>query len=142
VWRANGSKPDPSYPTPAEAEDALQRLLSSALREPTDPRRKRPQDHTFGEACQAWLAYVAEKDRRSSTIKDYRNTVLRYLLTEFGADTLLHTSDTARVDDFRERMLLEGHLSRRRSWYCSMESSSVRSARAGSRRTPQRTPSA
>src|SRR5688572_18339980 len=32
VWRAaNGSKPDASYLTPAEAEDALQRLLSSAV---------------------------------------------------------------------------------------------------------------
>src|SRR4051794_7040881 len=115
VWRAaNGSKPDPSYLTPAGAEDALQGLLSSALREPTDPRRKRAQDHTFGEACDAWLAYVAEeKDRRPSTIKDYRNTVRRYLVAEFGADTLLHTIDTGRVDVFRERMLAEGHLSRR-----------------------------
>jgi integrase len=115
VWRtANGSKPDPSYLTPAEAEVALQRLISSALREPTDPRRKRAQDHTFGEACDAWLAYVAEeRDRRPSTIKDYRNTVRRYLLEEFGADTLLHTIDTRRVDAFRERMLAEGHLSRR-----------------------------
>jgi integrase len=115
VWRAaNGSKPDPSYLTPAEAEDALQRLLSRAAREPTDPRWKREQDHTFGEACEAWLAYVGEeKDRRPSTIKDYRNTVRRYLLAEFGADTLLHTIDTKRVDTFRERMLAQSHLSRR-----------------------------
>ena len=115
MWRAaNGSKPDPSYLTPAEAEDALQRLISSALRGPSDPRRKRAQDHTFGEACDAWLAYVAEeKDRRPSTIRDYRNAVRRYLLAEFGADTLLHTIDTGRVDAFRERMLAEGHLSRR-----------------------------
>jgi integrase len=115
VWRAaNGSKPDPSYLTPAEAEEALQRLLSLALREASDPRRKRAQDHTFAEACNAWLAYVAEeKDRRPSTIKDYRNAVRRYLIAEFGADTLLHTIDTPRVDAFRERMLAEGHLSRR-----------------------------
>src|SRR4051794_6493092 len=109
VWRAaNGSKPDPSYLTPAEAEDALQRLLSSAVRDPTDPRRKRAQDHTFGEACDAWLAYVAhEKDGRPSTISDYRNAVHRYLIAELGTDTLLHTLDTARVDAFRERMLAE-----------------------------------
>ena len=37
----------------------------------------------------------------------------RYLLVEFGRDTLLHTIDTKRVDDFRERMLAEGQLSRR-----------------------------
>ncbi len=60
------------------------------------------------------MAYVAhEKDRRPSTVKDYRNTVRRYLVGEFGADTLLHTIDTRRVDAFRERMLAEGHLSRR-----------------------------
>jgi hypothetical protein len=115
IWRAaNGSKPDPSYLTPAEAEDALQRLLASALREPTDPSKRRRQGHTFGEACEAWLTYVAEEiDRRPSTITDYRNTVRRYLIGEFGANTLLHTIDTARVDLFRERMLAEGQLSRR-----------------------------
>jgi integrase len=65
-------------------------------------------------ACDAWLAYVAgEKDRRPSTVKDYRNTVRRYLLAEFGEDILLHKIDTDRVDAFRERMLAEGELSRR-----------------------------
>jgi integrase len=113
-WAANGSKPDPSALTPAEAEAALRELLRAAVREPTDPRRKRARDHTFGEACDAWLAYVAEeKDRRPSTIKDYRNTLRRYLVPEFGGETLLHTIDTERVDAFRERMLAEGHVSRR-----------------------------
>src|ERR671939_241478 len=37
VWRAaNGSKPDPTYLTPAEAEAALDELLAAAVREPTD----------------------------------------------------------------------------------------------------------
>jgi integrase len=113
VWRAgNGPKPDPTYLTPAEAQAALEQLLTTAVREPTDPRRKRAQDHRFGEACDAWLPYVAhEKDRRPSTIGDYRNTVRRYLLPEFRADTLLHTIDTARVDAYRERLLVEGRLS-------------------------------
>ena len=35
------------------------------------------------------------------------------VLPEFGADTLLHTIDTARVDAYRERVLVEGELSRR-----------------------------
>ena len=115
IWRAaNGSKPDSGYLTPAEAEAALEQLLAAAVREPTDPRRKRAQDHTFGEACDAWLAYVAhEKDRRPSTIGDYRNAVRRYLIPEFGADTLLHTIDTARVDAYRERLLVDAQLSRR-----------------------------
>jgi integrase len=113
-WAANGSKPDADHLTPAEAEAALRGLLDAAVRAPTDARHMRAQDHTFGEACDGWLAYVAgEKDRRPSTIKDYRNTVHRYLIAEFGNDTLLHTIDTERIDAFRERMLAEGHLSRR-----------------------------
>ncbi len=69
-WAANGSKPDADHRTPAEAETALRELLDTAVREPTDPRHKREQDYTFGEACDAWLAYVeGEKDRRPSTVK-------------------------------------------------------------------------
>jgi hypothetical protein len=34
-----------------------------------------------------------------STVKDYHNTVHRYLIAEFGNDTLLHTIDTERIDD-------------------------------------------
>jgi integrase len=37
----------------------------------------------------------------------------RRLLPEFGAATLLHKIDTARVDAYRERLLVEGQLSRR-----------------------------
>jgi site-specific recombinase XerD len=77
-------------------------------------RRRRARDHTFGEACEAWLDYVAhEKDRRPSTTNDYRNAVRRILITEFGAETLPHTIDTERVESFRERMLADGQLSRR-----------------------------
>ena len=115
VWRAaDGPKPDPSYLTPAEARDELRRLLAHATREPTDPRHKRDQDRTFGEACQAWIDYVQhEKARRPSTVADYRNATRCYLLSEFGADTLLRTIDTRRIDDYRERLLTEGDLSRR-----------------------------
>jgi hypothetical protein len=59
IWRAaNGSKPDARYLTPAEAEAAPEELLAAATREPNGPRRRRAQDRTFGEACEAWLAYV------------------------------------------------------------------------------------
>jgi len=57
--------------TPAEADAALREVLEAAVRAPTDIRHKRAADHTFGEACEAWLVYVAhEKDRRPSTIGD------------------------------------------------------------------------
>jgi integrase len=112
-WAGNGRKPA-GHLTPSDAEAALEALLAAAARAPTDPRHRRRGDHTFGEACEAWLEYIAhEKDRRPSTVKDYRNTVRRYLVAEFGEGTLLHTIDTARVDAFRERLLAERRLSRR-----------------------------
>jgi hypothetical protein len=37
-------------------------LVARAVREPTDPRRKRAEDHTFGEACEAWQEYALDVD--------------------------------------------------------------------------------
>jgi integrase len=115
VWRAaDGPKPDPTHLSPAEARDQLAKLLASGAREPTDPRHKRDQDRTFGEACDAWLDYVEhEKARRPSTVRDYRNAVRCYLLPEFGSETLLRTINTRRVDAYRERLLTKTDLSRR-----------------------------
>jgi hypothetical protein len=115
VWRAaDGPKPDPSYLSPAEAQDELRKLLADAAREPTDPRHRRDQDRTLAEACDAWLGYVElEKALRPSTVRDYRNAVGCYLLPEFGTTTLLRTIDTRRIDAYRERLLTEGELSRR-----------------------------
>ena len=115
IWRAaDGPKPDPGYLSRADAHDELNKLLASSPRKPTDPRHKRDHDRSFGEACDAWLAYIEhEKARRPSTVRDYRNAVRCYLVPEFGADTLLRTIDTRRIDAYRERLLTEGELSRR-----------------------------
>jgi integrase len=115
IWRAaDGPKADQTYLSPAETRDELAKLLADAPREPTNPRHKRDQDRTFGEACEAWLNYVEhEKARRPSTLRDYRNAVRCYLLPEFDPDTLLRTLDTRRIDAYRERLLTETELSRR-----------------------------
>src|SRR3954466_12142801 len=69
---------------------------------------------TFGEACSEWLRYVEfDRQRSPSTLRDYRNSVNRYLLPELGANTPLARIDTARIDALRERLLAEGQLSRR-----------------------------
>jgi hypothetical protein len=93
VWRAaDGPKPDPTCLSPADADDSLRQLLAGVPRQPTDPRRKRGQDRTFAEECDAWLDYVEhEKVRRPSTVRDYRNAERCYLLPEFGANILLRT---------------------------------------------------
>ena len=141
-----GPKPDATYLSPAQAGDELQKLLAEAPRQPTDPRRKRDQDRTFAEACDAWLDYVEhEKALRPSTVRDYRNAVGCYLLPEFGATTLLRTIDTARIDAYRERLLTEGELSRRTIQKILVQLYSIlkrASARAGSTPTLPRTPSA
>jgi integrase len=109
-WRAaDGPKPE-GFLTPRDAEDRLRELLDGAPREKTAPRVV----YTFEDACNHWLRYIEhERDRRPSTVGDYRNTVRRYLIPHFGADTPLTRLTTDDVDAFREQLLNEGHLSRR-----------------------------
>ena len=110
LWRAgDGPKPDPSYLTPKEAADRLAELLAAA------PRELSPGMHvTFGDVCSDWLRYIEhDRQRTDSTLRDYRNTVRRYLLPHFGADTPVGKITTDDIDAFRESMLNEGRLSRR-----------------------------
>src|SRR4051794_30492805 len=110
-WRAaDGPKPDDGWLTPAEADERLSELLARA------PRTETPQPGrgvTFGQACAEWLRYVEfDRQRSVSTLRDYRNSVRRYLLPELGEETPLAQIDTARIDALRERLLAEGRLSR------------------------------
>jgi integrase len=109
-WRAaDGTKPD-GFLTPREAEDELRALLAGATRS-TQPRAR---VRTFGDACDEWLRYVEhDRQRRSSTVSDYRNTVRLYLLPQLGADTPVARITTDDIDAFREQLLDDGHLSRR-----------------------------
>ncbi|MEJ7892348.1 MAG: tyrosine-type recombinase/integrase [Solirubrobacteraceae bacterium] len=109
-WRAAaGRKPD-GFLSPKDAEEELRKILASA------PRGKLPalKRHTFGEACAEWLRYIEfDRDRRPSTLSDYRNTVRLYLLPRFGKDTEVRTITTDDIDVFREHLLFERQLSRR-----------------------------
>ncbi|MEY2512974.1 MAG: hypothetical protein QOJ89_332, partial [bacterium] len=109
-WRAaDGPKPD-GVLTPRDAEQALRELLLDAPAEPPLVRV----EHTFREACEEWLRYVEhDRDRRPSTVRDYRNTVKRYLLPHFGTDTPIAEITTDDIDAYREALLDEGRLSRR-----------------------------
>lgn len=112
-WRsADGPKPDESWLTPQEAEDRLRVLLSEAPRANGVALEYR--ERTFGEACAEWLRYVeVDRQRAVSTLRDYRNTVNRYLVPELGEDTRLTRITTAKIDALRERLLSERGLSRR-----------------------------
>jgi integrase len=109
-WRAaDGPKPD-GHLTPKDAEAELQAILVGAPRE-RPARRIQP---TFAEACDEWLRYVEhDRERRPSTVRDYGNTVRRYVLPHFGADTPVARLTTDDIDAFREGLLDDGQLSRR-----------------------------
>jgi integrase len=107
------SVPPAGYYTRKIAEAELEAILTDVRRgslpDPGDCSGK-----TFGDAVAEWLRFVEdEKARRSSTLRDYRNTANGCLTPEFGAETPLEAIGRARIDSYRRRLLAEGRLSRR-----------------------------
>ena len=82
VWRAaDGSKPDPSYLTPKEAEAELRRLLEHAAARSATPRTPHGQALTFADAAEDWLEHGERKrNLKRSTLKDYRQVLDTYFL--------------------------------------------------------------
>ncbi|MCW2950862.1 MAG: site-specific integrase [Conexibacter sp.] len=75
VWRAaDGPKPDDTYLTPREAQDALNALM---LAERAKRRGPRPVDgKRFGDACNAWLEHAETIDGvEETTLNTYRSIV-------------------------------------------------------------------
>jgi integrase len=97
------------------AEDRLRELLVEADRgtlaithAPTGEGR------TFGDAAAEWLHYVEhDKQCRPSTLRDYRSTVHACLQPAIGADTPIAHITTKTINELRERLIADGHLSRR-----------------------------
>jgi integrase len=97
------------------AEDRLRELLVEADRgtlaithAPTGEVR------TFADAAAEWLHYVEhDKQCRPSTLRDYRSTVHACLLPAIGADTPIADITTKTINQLRERLIADGHLSRR-----------------------------
>jgi integrase len=102
------SAPPHGYYTRREAEVELDRKLAELRSNPGTT------GHSFGEACAEWLRYIEhDRQRRPSTLHDYRNTVNGTLLPEFGKEMPLEEITTERIDQWREAMLAEGRLTRR-----------------------------
>lgn len=107
------SRPPAGYFTRRMAEDALAELLTDVRRgEIPDPGDR--SGKTFADAVAEWLRYVEhEKDRRPSTIRDYRNTANGTLIPEFGAEVPVEAIDADRIEAFRQKQLGNAKLSRR-----------------------------
>ncbi len=107
------SRPPAGYYTRRTADEALQALLADARRGTLADSGARS-GRTFADACAEWLRYVEhDRQRAPSTLADYRNVVNGCLLPEFGQDTPLEQITTERIEQYRERLLDDGQLSRR-----------------------------
>lgn len=109
VWTKR-TRPPAGYLTRAQAEGRLAAILAGddALVN-VEPIRV-----TFGQGCDEWLDYIEhDRQRRPSTMRDYRQTVRNMLLPGFGASTALDEITTTDVDAYRRRLVAEARLSPR-----------------------------
>lgn len=97
-------RPKPGTWTRKAAEDALREFLVDLGRAPDGPR----DTVTVAAASRAFLRYLEhERQRRPSTVADYRNTLNGRVAAHFGAEMPLADVDTAAVDAFRRDLLDE-----------------------------------
>jgi integrase len=120
-WRAaDGPKPDDSYLTPREAQDALDVLLNAErakLAANGGLARQRPRGRrSLSEAATAYLEHCERVTRVApSTLGDRRSVVNAHLLPTFGADTPVRRINAARIDGYRDDLLDNDELSRARA---------------------------
>ncbi|MCK9250676.1 MAG: site-specific integrase [Solirubrobacteraceae bacterium] len=92
-WRAaSGSKPDGTYLTPRDAEDALEALLHAERQKPSVRRRGRAR--TWGDASDSWI-------ERAETVRGVAPTTLRNyrsVLAAFERDGLPRGLPLAQID--------------------------------------------
>lgn len=107
------SRPPAGYYTRKMAMDELGLILADARRGTLADSGIRS-GRTFDDVCAEWLRYIEhDRQRRTSTLRDYRNVVNGVLLPEFGKTTPLEQITTERIEAFRERLLDEGKRTRR-----------------------------
>ena len=71
-------------------------------------------DKTLRDAWEEWLRHIEfDRNRKSSTVRDYRSQTRRYLLDELGADLPLHELTTERIEEWQQELLERGELARR-----------------------------
>jgi integrase len=115
IWRAgDGPKPTPEHLTPDDARSALQELLAQCRLDRLAPNQQRLMEWTLQDARDEWLRHIEfDRQRKRSTVMDYRGQSRRYLLDELGADTPLDGITTEVIEDWQQRLLESEQLSRR-----------------------------
>jgi integrase len=101
VWTKRSQPPD-GYLTRAQAEARLAAILAG-----DDPLVNVAPSHvTFGQACAERLHYLEhEKQRKRSTLHDYRNVVAHHLVPYFGESTPVENVTTLDVERFKDYLL-------------------------------------
>jgi integrase len=107
VWSKRSQSPD-GYLTRRQAEARLEAILVG-----DDPLVNIAPSHvTFRDACDERLRYLEhDKQRKRSTMSDYRNVIRRDLLTRFGEGTPVEDISTMDVEVFKDELL--GRVSQR-----------------------------
>lgn len=99
-----GRVPDGHY-TPKMAKDALADYLSAARQGMLDGAYVRS-GVTFRHACDERLRYLEhDRQRKLSTLRDYRLVIDHDLIAHFGADTPIEDITTADVEQLKDELL-------------------------------------
>ena len=101
VW-SKRSRPPAGYLTRAQAEARLAAILAG-----DDPLvNVEPSHVTFRQACEERLRYLEhDRQRKRSTVNDYRNVIAHDLLPRFGQSTPVEAITTQDVDAFKDELL-------------------------------------
>jgi integrase len=101
IWTKR-SRPPAGYLTRAQAEARLAAILAG-----DDPLVNIAPSHvTFGQACAERLRYLEhDKQRKRSTLSDYRNVIDHDLIPYFGETAPVEGISSAQVEAFKDYML-------------------------------------
>lgn len=104
IWRAgHGPKPDATYLTPGEAQEALDALLDAERAECRGPRPV--EGKTFGDACDAWLDHAEKVDGVEETTLNTYRSIVHKLEAEFRRESPLRRIGATSIGDYQHRLL-------------------------------------
>jgi integrase len=112
VWTGRG-RPTSGYLTRRMAQEQLDAILADARRGQLVAPVRPSGGSSFAEAAEEWLRHVEhDRQRRPSTIRDYRLVVERVLKPALG-EIPIDALTSVHVDAFRAHLVAEGRLSAR-----------------------------